>query len=116
MAGYEVQNQKASLNEYNVAAALSWLGLDFVFQWDFDGGRLVSGGQVIDFVVKTVPKWTPLWVHGDYWHSGQRTIKDQLNEQKVNASGKWMPGVVIYGSESQTIEDAKSAARRVLQL
>jgi len=47
-----------SVNEYNVATALTNLGFEFAYQYYF-GQRSIRGSQIIDFLVYTTPKPTP---------------------------------------------------------
>lgn len=54
--------------EWNAARALWALGWQFGYQIPVMGGRQVRGGQVLDFLVKTVPLKTAVIVNGDYWH------------------------------------------------
>jgi hypothetical protein len=64
-----INNQPAgSSYEWNVARALWKLGWQFSYQIPVSGGRQVRGGQVLDFLVKTVPLKTAVIVNGDYWH------------------------------------------------
>lgn len=44
------------------------------------GGRAVTGGQVVDFVIET-PVLVPVRVQGNRWHAND--AKEQLNAQKI---------------------------------
>ena len=116
MEGLLVQGKKASLNEYNVAAALTQLNLNFDFQVNVDGGRTIRGGLVLDFLVYTVPKPTPLQVHGNYFHKGEAEAEDRLKELKLLEKPYWYPPVTVWGNESETVEDALLALRRELMV
>jgi hypothetical protein len=64
-----IQGQQAgSVQEWRTALALNRMKLDYDYQYSIEGGR-TAGGQVIDFLVDTVPMRTPLLVQGDYYHS-----------------------------------------------
>lgn len=104
-----------STNEYNVAMALAQLGLDFEFQYYFGLAR-VKGSQIIDFLVKTVPKPTPLNVHGTYWHTGRYAAEEQVKMAAVNhrMRGIWAEMVIVWENETETIEDAIEAVRKAL--
>lgn len=113
---YEVQGERATLNEYNVAMALDSLKIGYIFQYAIDGGKRVRGGMVIDFVIQEPPKPTPLNVDGDYWHKGEREVEDRLQELSL-ASKAWLaPLVRVMGNETNTFEDALVAVKRVLRL
>lgn len=76
--GY-IHGQKAgSKPEWYVGIALVKLGWSFDFQLSYFGGRAVAGGMVLDFLVKTLPDPTPIFVQGAYWHSGKRQEVDAL--------------------------------------
>lgn len=107
---------KASLNEYNVAMALYRLNYVFEFQVSIAGGRSIAFGIVLDFLVETAPLPTPLWVHGEYWHTGTRRARDlrQQDIVKEYMQGSILEPVEIWGNESETIELAMSTLRRRL--
>jgi hypothetical protein len=56
-------------------------------------------GLVLDFLLMTVPFPTPLWVHGDYWHTGPRRAKDIRQMQIVDdyMKGQVNPGIEVNG-------------------
>lgn len=107
---------KASLNEYNVALALEELGFTFTFQLSVAGGRSLSFGIVLDFLVDTAPLPTPLWVHGEYWHRGAQRKKDLRAQEIVNQymAGSVLEPVEIWGDESESKSQAVQALRRKL--
>ena len=75
-----------SKEEYWCALALYKLKIDFEFQKHVMGGRTGRGGQVVDFWVKTVPKPTPVYIQGDYWHyANGRGYQSQLNIAKLKS-------------------------------
>ena len=73
--------QPGSTWEWMVAVGLWSLGWSFTYQVWVMGGRLLKGGQVIDFLVHTVPQSTPLYVYGDYWHGGPKKDADLLDRE-----------------------------------
>ena len=107
---------KASTNEYNVALALQTLKLSFRFQVSIAGGRGRAFGLVLDFMVDTVPRPTPLWVHGDYWHTGDKRQKDLRQQQTVKdyMKGEVNLPVEIWGNQSKTGESALLYTRQAL--
>lgn len=113
---YTVQGQDASAYELYVAIALEKYKLEFTFQVSIEGGWGRSGGQVLDFIVKTPPKDTPLEVNEEYWH------KDVLYEEYLIAQIKAALGpdyadtMSIWGEECDTQEKAEQAVRRLFIL
>lgn len=104
-----------SQNEYNVAAALDSLNVDYEYQY-IVGIAGVRGSQVVDFLVYTVPKPTPLFVHGEYWHKGKKAIEDEMKLAELSATMRnlWADPVIIWGEDCETVEDARSAVRAAL--
>jgi hypothetical protein len=115
---FSVEGKKASSNEYYVAMALEKLQLEYTFQVSYYGGRRLRGGLVLDFLVYTVPIPTPLWVHGNYWHGGKRAVIDKLQAATIfmQMRGDVSQPVIIWGDESNSIEEALQAVRRELNL
>jgi hypothetical protein len=113
---YVVQGKKASLNEYNVALGLDTLAYEYVFQLAIMGGRQQLGGVLLDFLVLTLPYPTPLWVHGEYWHSGAQRQTDLFQQALVEAEmgGQIAPALEIWGDQSETPELALAWLRRNL--
>lgn len=109
--------QADSINEIHVATALSKLGFEYEFQkvWGISG---VLGSQVIDFLVYTVPKPTPLFVHGRYWHTGARATEDALKMAELESRTHrfWATPVIIWEEDCETVEDAMTAVRKELML
>lgn len=106
-----------SQNEANVAEALDKLELAYEYQY-IVGLMGVRGSQIIDFLCYTVPLPTPLFVHGEYWHSGKLAAEDELkmHELMTMTRNKWAEPVIIWGEESETVEDAVNAIRKALML
>lgn len=104
-----------SINEVNVAQALDELDFDYVFQYQI-GLPGVRGSQVIDFLVYTVPKPTPVFVQGRYWHGTRQQAEDQLKFAEIQSQthGNWFDPVIIWDDESETVDDAKSVLRKEL--
>jgi len=115
---YEIGDSPATSYEYNVAIALIKLGIEFIFQYQFFGGRALRGGMVVDFLAFTSPLPTPIWVHGEYWHRGrQETIdKYQMAVLAQQQRGRLAAAVILWGTEVKTPEGALSAVRRELRL
>lgn len=107
---------RATKNEYNVAQALEAFDLEFTFQLSIAGGRSLAFGIVLDFLVETAPLPTPVWVHGEYWHTGDRRKRDLEQQEVVKQymEGGILEPVEIWGMESETVELAKRAVREKL--
>ena len=106
-----------SKNEINVAMALDELKLEYIFQYQV-GMPGVRGSQVIDFLVYTIPLPTPLFVHGRYWHEGRMGAEDTLKMAELTSQsrGRWADPVIVWGEDTETVEDAKVALQKELML
>ena len=107
-----------SKEEYWVALALYKLHVDFIFQYQFMGGRKYKGGQVIDFWVLTQPLPTPIFVQGWYFHysTAERAAQSKLNLMYLESAlrGKAMKPVEILDIEIPTPDDAFMVVKRKL--
>lgn len=112
---YYVRGKRASLNEYNVAKALDTLGLEFIFQVSLLGGR-VPFGIVLDFLVETVPYITPMWVHGEHWHTGAQREIDLLQQAVIEdyLGTEVARPVELWGDQTDTEEKALMYTRMAL--
>lgn len=115
---YKVQGADASNYEWRVAVALDKLGLPYMFQYEVLGGRTRRGGIVLDFLVFTVPLSTPVWVNGEYWHTGEQASEDKLVQALLaaNAPGEFAEPVVLWGNQLQTLDDALSAVKAAFHM
>jgi hypothetical protein len=116
MTEQTIQGQSVgSILELNVAIALDKLGFDYEYQYVF-GLLGVRGSQVIDFLVYTLPKPTPLFIHGRYWHTGKLAAEDELKMAELTSRTRnhWAEPVIIWEEDCETEEDALTAVRREL--
>jgi hypothetical protein len=104
-----------SENEFFVGKALTTMKLEYAYQY-FLGGAGIRGSQIIDFLVYTAPKPTPLFVHGAYWHGGTYAQETALKEADLNARmrGTWADSVIIWEHECETEDTAANAVRQKL--
>jgi hypothetical protein len=104
-----------SVEEYNVAQALDKMKLEYAYQ-KYLGASEERGTFIIDFLVYTVPKPTPLLVHGEYWHTGKYAAETALKEAMINARmrGTWRDIVIIWENECQSVDDAYYALQKKL--
>jgi len=111
-----IQGHKiGSTNELNVSIALDRLSLNYEYQYHF-GLLGTRGSQIIDFLVYTVPKPTPLFVHGKYWHTGRKGIEDQLKLSNISATkhNQWYDPLIIWEKDCETVEDAYINLRKLI--
>jgi len=104
-----------SKEEARVGVGLGFLGWYFNYQVRIFGGADFRGGQIIDFLVFTVPLPTPLYVQSVYWHGPTmvRGDKDKLNQARVRRamSGAWLDPREIWDYEATSVEHAVSTLR-----
>ncbi|NMC58678.1 MAG: hypothetical protein GYA51_04720 [Candidatus Methanofastidiosa archaeon] len=113
---YILQNKIASSYEYYVAIAAEKYGYEYIFQYAIMGGWGRPGGQVIDFIIMTNPRPTPLEVNEEHWH---RDVSHEIIQQadiKALLGNEFEDLKVIWGEECDTIEKAEQAFRRLFVL
>jgi len=95
-----------SKEEYWVALALYKYQIPFQFQFELFHGKDRRGGLVVDFVVWN-PRFTPLLVHGNYWHRNELQGGDKTALIAIasyfNIAVDNIP--ILWGSDAQTKED-----------
>ena len=94
-----------SEQEFFIAKSLWQLGHRFRYQVQALGIPGVRGTQIIDFVVDTTaPLPTPIFYHGEHWHSGHLGSEDyfKLITLTHNLRGFMREPLVIYGKEHKT--------------
>lgn len=104
-----------SVNEANVAVALDRMNFDYEYQYDF-GIQGVAGSQIIDFLVETLPRPTPLFVHGGYWHTGTFAINETVKMEQLKSAtrGAWADPKVIWEDQCETVDDAYANLQTLL--
>ena len=107
--------QVDSREEYNVAKALDEMGLEYAYQ-KYLGASEEWGTFIIDFLVYTLPKPTPLFVHGEYWHSGKFAADEALKLADIDMRmrGTWAQSVVIWEHECEDEDQAFNSLREKL--
>lgn len=109
---YQVRGKRASSYEYNVSLALDYYGLDYLFQVSYWGGRALSGGIVLDFLVFTSPLQTPIWVNGDYWHQADNAQLELYQQALLSSFGNTAQPVILWGQDCDTEEAAKNSIKK----
>ena len=101
-----------SKEEYWVAQALYKYDVRFEFQWEIFSGRDRQGGLIVDFVVWN-PRFTPLLVHGNYWHKEELTGGDKTALIAIasyfNIAVESI--LILWGSDAQSEEDVDAWVR-----
>jgi len=97
-----------STYEWNVARALWSLGWKFSYQVPVMGGREFRGGQVLDFLVFTVPMKTALIVNGDYWHQTDEeyAMSELMTALKNIGIEVNSEPLVLWAAQASTYESA----------
>ena len=112
-ASYQVRGQRATSYEYNYALALEYFELEYLFQVDYWGGRAMTGGIVLDFLVFTPGAYTPVWIQGEYWHRPMQADRDRMAAALLAiAAPNWRPSVFVWGVDVMTLDQAKARVRK----
>jgi hypothetical protein len=106
-----------SKEEWRVANALWRLGIPFSYQVDFQGGAMVRGGQVIDFLVRTVPLPTPLYVQGTYWHPEKTRLEQVYKLQTVRrvTRGTYAMPKEVWDYDLKTMDQAYETLKGIFR-
>ena len=100
-----------------VSKALETMGWDFEYQYPVFGGRRVKGGIVLDWLVYTKPRPTPLFGQGKYWHNlGQRPETDRIQMAKLRSRLRryFAPAKEIWDYEAPDVDTAMRNLTRIL--
>jgi hypothetical protein len=113
---YTIQGKEATSYEYNFGLALEYYKIEYLFQVWYWGGRTTLGGMVLDFLVFTNPLPTPVFINGEYAHSGKRQMIDFLQESMLNTgrAGEFNPVKVYWADDVVPYEAAQNTVRRDL--
>ena len=103
-----------SVQEWRFILALLFYKLDFAYQYEIAGGRARRGGQVLDFLVFTKPLYTPVHIVGEYWHSGENKLDDEL---RAHSLMKELGGIVkmpltVYDWQLPDVDAAKKIVKK----
>jgi hypothetical protein len=81
---------------------------------DYFGGRRTRGGFVVDFLVFTKPRPTPVWINGSYWHKGQQLSLDYLQQQILQSFHDVNPAIIFWEKDVASFDLAKVKVRQTL--
>jgi hypothetical protein len=101
--------------QMGLIVALWNVDVEFRYQIPIQGGSMVRGGQVLDFLLLLPPSPEPLQVFGDYWHRAQMKNEDRFKMAKLKQIYGMEPHI-LWGSELQTQEEATAKVREVLAI
>lgn len=115
----EIQGKKVqSKEEARSCLALDFLGLEYIYQYEFAGGTRVRGGQQIDILAKTVPLWTPIYIQSKYWHGTTFADTDTMKQREFRkATRGWLAEpLLVEDYELTSVSQAIETYRRTLNL
>lgn len=112
VAGMDGYPRKASSYEFFFASALIKNDLAFMYQVEFLGGRKISGGMVLDFLVLTRPLYTPVWIQGEYWHRRHRRDIDAFQQALVASGGQYREPLEFWGEDVGDQDKANNTVKR----
>ena len=98
-----------SKEEWHFAQALWQLKIPFYYQVEVLGGKLVRGGQVVDFLLE-IPYLQPAQVFGEYWHENEMSDEENLN-LKILEQIFERPVLVFWAEELVSKQEAINAIR-----
>ena len=103
----------SSINEWYVAKALWALQLEFRYQFPILGGTQRRGGIVIDFLVRSEPKWLPLEVQSERWHTGKfgsgERMRISIIENKLGVKVRF-----VWEDDTTNLSDAIQAVKKAV--
>jgi hypothetical protein len=105
-----------SMEEWRTAKALWRAGWAFAYQVPVAGGRSRRGGQVVDFLVYTPVRPTPIYVQGSYWHGGAAESEDRIKQALLQrqVGGRWADPIILWDYELKDDDMAYQTILRVL--
>jgi hypothetical protein len=96
--------------------AANFYKIEFDYQVDVAGGKSVSGGSVLDFLMYTDPLWTPVNIKGVYWHSGYNALDDEFRGYKLRQyySGMIADAIDVLTWQIPTIAATKQLFKELI--
>lgn len=96
-----------SVEEWRVSVALDKFGWKYEYQSPIAGGRSRRGGQLLDFLVYTLPINTALYIQGEYFHGTRQEQKDKLLQAIAFGPMKLLVQI-LYGDQLETQDETDS--------
>ena len=96
-----------SPQEWRYAKGLDYLKIRYYYQYEVLQPAGIRGGQRLDFLLKTAPLPTPVYIQS-YWHTGD---KKQESDFKIAAlmavyRGTFAEPILVDGSQLNCVQDA----------
>lgn len=111
---YKVQDEAASLNEYNVSLGIEFLKLPYRFQYSPMGYHGLKGQYILDFWIPD-PYGYPIEVYGDWWHMGQLGANDKMRLAVLQKYFR-RPIIILWGRDTMTEAQALATLRKELHM
>jgi hypothetical protein len=108
---YIMGKRAGSREEVRLAIAFQRWNVAFNYQVNYFGGRMLPGGQVVDFITYH-PFEQATQVYGSYWHTGQLGSDDRLKLEYIRSVSLEMPPKVFWGWQLTSIEEAITLVQR----
>jgi len=104
-----------SKEEWRWALALNHIKVRYYYQFTIYGGRNISGGEIIDFMVLTKPYSTPVFIHGRYWHTGRYSSDETYYTERLSRymRGQIMKPVIVWDDEIPNLDAAYRKAKEL---
>jgi hypothetical protein len=109
-------NMPDSVEEWRFSLALNYYQISYIYQYEIFGGRVLRGGQLIDFWVFTDPMPTPVYIQGEEWHLGTRKEESELKIEEVKRvfKGYIQEPLIVWASKLSSLDNAKQIVRQEL--
>lgn len=104
----------ASKEEWFCAVVLWKYKIEFEYQVSIRGGRMIRGGQVLDFLVH-MPFDQPVQVKGEYWHPGDADAEERWKDAVIEHI-YGVPVISLWGGEMDTLEKAEATMKNKLNI
>jgi hypothetical protein len=104
----QIQGQDpGSPQEWRYAMALDYLKIRYYYQYEVLQRTGIRGGQRLDFLLKTAPLPTPVYIQS-YWHEGSREAESKFKIAAIMAEyrGVFAEPIEVDGSQINCVQDA----------
>lgn len=96
-----------SPQEWRYAKGLDFLGIRYYFQYEVLQPAGVRGSQRLDFLLKTAPLPTPVYIQS-YWHTGDKESESKFKIAALMAvyRGTFADPIEVDGKQLNCVQDA----------